>query len=153
MRVREYRETDWAEWIRMRVALWPETSEKADGAEHDAMQWLEREDAVVIVAERSSEGGLAGFAEVGARTYADGCDSSPLGFLEGWYVDVDCRGRGVGRALMEEAIAWCRGRGYREFASDALLENTISHRAHERVGFREVERAVRYRMALGDDQR
>jgi hypothetical protein len=36
-------------------------------------------------------------------------------------------------------------------ASDALLENTVSHRAHEALGFVEVERAVHYRKNLEAD--
>lgn len=32
--------------------------------------------------------------------------------------------------------------------TDALLDNEGSHRAHERLGFIEVERAVRYRKPL-----
>lgn len=109
--------------------------------------WLERSDTAVLVCERPN-GSLGGFAEVGIRAYADGCASSPLAFLEGWYVDPDMRGRGVGRALVHAVEAWARDRGLTELASDALLENEIAHRAHEQVGFEEVERAVRYRKAI-----
>ena len=92
--------------------------------------------------------GLAGFAEVGERPYADGCDTSPVAYLEGWYVNLAWRGRGVGRALIEAAVQWARERGYREMGSDALLEEVGSQRAHEALGFEEVERAVRYRRTL-----
>jgi aminoglycoside 6'-N-acetyltransferase I len=44
--------------------------------------------------------------------------------------------------------AWARERGFRELASDALLENTVSHAAHAALGFEEVERAVKYRKPL-----
>ncbi len=43
---------------------------------------------------------------------------------------------------------WARDRGHREFASDALLENVESQRAHEALGSVEVERAVRFRKVL-----
>jgi hypothetical protein len=46
--------------------------------------------------------------------------------------------------------AWAHGQGLRELASDALLENEQRQRAHTRLGFEEVERAVRYRKALND---
>ena len=91
---------------------------------------------------------MAGFAEIGTRPYADGFETSPVAFLAGWYVDADVRGRRVGASLIRAAEDWARARGLHELASDALLENTASHRAHESVGFVEVERAVRYRKPL-----
>jgi hypothetical protein len=38
--------------------------------------------------------------------------------------------------------------GYSELASDALLENELSHAAHRAVGFDEVERTVHFRKSL-----
>lgn len=144
--VRAYESLDNAEWRRMRRALWPEIprDEEAD----DAAAWLARTDTVVIVADRPDEARLAGFAELGARDYADGCDTSPVAYLEGWYVDDDVRRRGIGAALVRAGEAWARRHGYRELASDALLDNATSHRAHLALGFSEVERAIRYRKAL-----
>ena len=144
--IRPYRPADLAEWLRMRRALWPEI---AQGDEHaDAAEWLARADAAVLVAPREGGHGLAGFAEVGARDHADGCETSPVAFLEGWWVDADARRHGVGGALVAACMAWARARGLRELASDTLLENLVGQRAHEAVGFAEVERAVRYRMTL-----
>jgi aminoglycoside 6'-N-acetyltransferase I len=146
MEIREYRADDYREWLRMRRALFPEIAPEHEA--DDAAEWLARPDAVVIVAERSRGAGLAGFAELASRPYADGCDTSPVAFLEAWYVDDDVRRQGVGAALVRAGEAWARRQGYRELASDALLENTTSHRAHEALGFAEVERAVRYRKPL-----
>lgn len=125
----------------MRCLLWP-----GDPLAHreDMVEWVARPDTVVLVAVRPDGTGLAGFAEVGTRPYADGCETSPVAYLEGWYVDEDVRRQGIGGALLHAAEAWAREQGYREFASDALLENTGSQKAHEALGFAEVERAVRY---------
>jgi len=87
---------------------------------------------------------LGGFAEVGARSVADGCDTSPVAYLEGWFVEEDLRLQGVGAALVRAAETWARAQGFREFASDVELENVESQRAHVAVGFREVERSVLY---------
>jgi aminoglycoside 6'-N-acetyltransferase I len=106
-----------------------------------------RADAEVFVAERD-DGSIAGYVEVGARAYADGCDTSPVGYIEAWYVDTDVRRSGVGRALLRAAEEWARGRGYREMASDAQLDNEISHTAHRRSGYDEVDRVVQYRKQL-----
>jgi aminoglycoside 6'-N-acetyltransferase I len=143
--VREFEAADWQEWQRMRCALWPDASAAEHAADMDA--WLLRSDTVVVVCARAS-GGLCGFAEAGSRLYADGCRTSPVAFLEGWYVDAGSRRSGIGRALLEAVEAWARARGFQELASDALLDNHPSHRAHEHLGFIEVERAVRYRKSL-----
>lgn len=86
--------------------------------------------------------------ELSLRPYADGCDSSPVPFVEGWYVAPEARRMGVGAALVRATERWALDNGYSEMASDALLENTGSERAHKAVGFEEVERAIRFRKDL-----
>jgi len=44
-----------------------------------------------------------GFVEVSLRPYAEGCDTRPVGYLEGGYVAPEWRGQGIGRALVEAA--------------------------------------------------
>ena len=146
MRIRLYAPSHDGEWLRMHCALWPEDTPEVHRSGMAA--WLARSDTVVIVAERPDAAGLAGFAEVGSRSYADGCETSPVAYLEGWYVDEDVRRCGIGAALIRAAEKWARQQGYLEFASDARLDNTISHRAHESLGFIEVERAVLYRKQI-----
>ncbi len=142
MKIRLYLPEDAAEWLRLRRALWPELS--ADEHRREMAAWLKRRDAIVLVAARANQENLAGFAEVGARSIADGCDTSPVAYLEGWYVDPDARRQGIGRALIQAAENWARGRGWHEFASDAELENLGSQQAHRALGFHETSRAVLY---------
>ena len=129
---------DAAEWLRMRLALWPQIH----AAEHrdDMQAWSARPDSVVIVAAQAP--GLCGFIEVGTRSVADGCVTSPVAYVEGWYVDAEQRGRGVGAALMRAAQRWAVQQGHREIASDTQLGNLDSQHAHAALGFIEVERAV-----------
>lgn len=146
MTIRLYQTTDHAEWLRMRLMLWPEGS--AEAHLPDMETWLARPDCIVLVVPRADGSGLGGFAEVGTRSVADSCETSPVAYLEGWYVDPDMRLQGIGAALVRAAEAWARAKGYREFASDAQLHNVDSQRAHVALGFTEVERAVLYRKAL-----
>ncbi len=90
-----------------------------------------------------------GFLQLGLRSHADGCDTSrPVGFVEGWFVRAESRGLGIGRALVRAAQEWCRARGCLELASDALLDNADSLRAHGAVGFEVVDRCVHFRKKL-----
>jgi aminoglycoside 6'-N-acetyltransferase I len=129
----------------MRSLLWPKVSPGNLAGELDAM--LNDEDAPVFVAERAS-GGLCGLLEAGMRRYADGCDTSPVGYIEGWYVDQDRRGQGVGAALIAEAEDWARDRGLKEMASDAEIANEASLKAHLALGYRETERLIHFAKSL-----
>jgi aminoglycoside 6'-N-acetyltransferase I len=144
MNVRPYRESDWAEWVRMELALFPDA---AADEESWMRQLLTRADAAIFIAERD-DGSVCGFVEAGTRPYADGCGTSPVGYVEAWWVDADMRRHGVGRALLLAAEEWARARGYQEMASDALLDNTVSHQAHTRSGYEEVDRVVQFRKKL-----
>ena len=95
-------------------------------------------EAVLVAETAGATPALVGFAEVSRRAYAEGCETSPVGFLEGWYVVPERRRQGIGRALVAAAEAWARGLGCREFASDAVAENTVSAAAHRALGFEEV---------------
>jgi aminoglycoside 6'-N-acetyltransferase I len=146
MRIRQFEKADWAEWLRMASALFPEHEPAELEADMEALQG--RSDAAVFVAERP-DGMVCGFVEVGTRPYADGCRTSPVGYVEAWYVDADVRRQGYGRALLRAAEDWARAAGCREIASDAYLHNTVSQRAHEAAGYAEVGRIVQYRKPLG----
>jgi aminoglycoside 6'-N-acetyltransferase I len=141
MRIREYRPADRRAYQQLREKLWPDCSD----ADNDS--WFARDDARTFVAERP-DGSLCGFVEVGSRPYAEDCESSPVGYIEGWWVDTDARREGVGRALIQAAEDWARGRGYTEMASDALIDNHVSHASHKALGYSEVERLVMFRKSL-----
>lgn len=145
VQIRAYRDSDWPAWLRLSLALFP--GQSADELEPGMREHRARSDAELFVAERE-DGSVAGFVEVGARPYADGCDTSPVGYIEAWYVDPDARRKGYGRALLAAAENWARDRGYREIASDAQLNNEISYEAHRRAGYAEVDRIVQFRKGL-----
>jgi aminoglycoside 6'-N-acetyltransferase I len=130
----------------MRAALWPDADQVELAAELDAL--LADADQVAFVAEREA-GGLCGLAEASVRGFANGVDEAPCAFLEAWWVDENLRRSGVGRALVEAVENWARGRGFTELGSDALLDNTLGHRAHRALGFEERERVVYFRKRIG----
>lgn len=143
--VRPARPADQAAWAALRAALWPDADpdELAQEASRFFGEGLHGADAVLL----AFAGGVSspiGMAELSVRSHADGCATNRVAYLEGWYVDAAWRRRGVGRALIEAAIDWARGLGIVEMASDAGIENAVSLRAHEALGFRPVSRAVMF---------
>jgi aminoglycoside 6'-N-acetyltransferase I len=134
------------DWARLRAVLWPE--EDIGQLRADCPALLARsEDRIAFIA-REAERAI-GFAEASLRRdYVNGCETSPVGFLEGIYVEPDCRRQGVARALVEAVKRWTLERGCSELGSDALLENEASHRMHEALGFQETERVVYFRQVL-----
>ena len=140
-------EADVGAWAELRAALWPEDDAAAHAAEiRDAL--AHPQDAVAFLA-IDADGHARGFAEATLRRdYVNGTESSPVGFLEGWYVLPEARGSGAGRALVAAVEEWTREQGCSELASDALLDNEPSHSAHHACGFEETERVVYFRKRL-----
>jgi len=137
---------DKEEWLRMRQALWPHHSPEELLPEMETLlagRWTP-----VFVALRA-DGRLGGFVEGGLRPYADGCDTGPVGYIEGWYVDEDLRRQGVGRALIQALETWAREQGCAEMASDTWLDNETSRAAHLALGYAEAERLIHFAKPLG----
>jgi aminoglycoside 6'-N-acetyltransferase I len=128
----------------LRAELWPEGTV----AEHagELPEWLADPATCSLVAE--ADGEIVGFLEGRLRSHADGCATSPVGYLEGWYVVPRRRRTGVGRALCGAFEAWARELDCRELASDTWPENAGSVAAHRRMGFEEVDRVVLFRKSL-----
>lgn len=143
--VRRAGTADLPAWNAMRVALWPD----ADDTPGQLLAQLERDDAGVWLG-FCTNGEALGFAEASIRRdYVNGTETSPVGFLEGLYVAPVWRRSGVGRALVAAVEQWTRQQGCSELASDALIDNTVSHAAHAAYGFEETERVVYFRKRVG----
>lgn len=130
----------------MRAALWPEGS--SDEHNRDIQRMVahpERFIAFLAVEDRAA----IGFAEGSLRSdYVNGCETSPVTFLEGIYVRPEHRRKGVARRLCVEIERWGKKRGCSEIASDALIDNQVSHAMHAALGFDETERVVYFRKRL-----
>jgi len=145
MTIRLLVESDRPDWVRLRDALWPDS---LWDHETETQQYFETRADVPIVFLAEVDGRIVGFLEMDYRKYAPGCTSSPVPFIEGWYVEPGLQGRGIGRALMAAAEARARAEGYTEIGSDAELDNADGIAAHLAVGYEEVERIVSFRRSL-----
>jgi hypothetical protein len=97
-------------WAEMRSRLWPD--EDAEDLLRGAEAYFSGGVAhlVEVLLARDPEGAVVGFAELSIRPYAEGCVSSRVAFLEGWYVEAD-----------------------------SLVDNPLRTKAHLALGFAEVE--------------
>ena len=143
------------DWLRLRIALWPDGSAAEHLAEMASFLAEPERYAQFIVREPGNGPGgtprALGFAEAAIRhDYVPGTESSPVAFLEGLFVVPEARRRGVARALVRAVADWGRARGCEELASDTPLENTTSQAVHAALGFTETERIVCYAQRLGD---
>ncbi|MGH7508932.1 MAG: aminoglycoside 6'-N-acetyltransferase [Gemmatimonadales bacterium] len=146
--VRSARADDGRAWLELRHALWPDGSEAEHAGEIDQFfAGTAGEPAAVLLA-GDGAGRTIGVAELSIRPYAEGCLTSRVAYLEGWYVVPEARRRGVGRALVAAAEEWARGQGCTELASDTQLDNARSVAAHLALGFTEVGQVRCFRKEL-----
>ena len=129
----------------MRQGLWPEAP--IQYLDFDLDDRLSDPDYAVFVASRA-DGEIVAFIETGLRDYGEGCETSPVGYIEAWYVDQHIRGQKLGRELVRVAEAWAREKGCTEMASDTWLENETSIAAHLKLGYQEADRLVHFMKTL-----
>ncbi len=144
MHIREMGPRDADAWRERRGRLW---SEDLNTDVDDFLAGRGHAVVAAFVLDRG-DGEVGGFIELSRRSYAEGCDTAPVPYIEGWYVDTDLRRAGVGRRLVERAEEWARQNGHSEIASDCELMNRVSQVAHTRLGFEEVDRIVCFRKKL-----
>ncbi|MDL2232035.1 GNAT family N-acetyltransferase [Ruminococcaceae bacterium OttesenSCG-928-L11] len=131
-----------AEWARLCNALWPHNS-PADMLEEWEAGKLPHEFLYY------REGQAVAFVSLSLRRdYVEGTESSPVGYIEGIYVEPALRQAGIARELIAFAGDWSRQRGCTEMASDCEVENTLSRRFHAGVGFEEAGVNVHFTMKL-----
>ncbi|WP_447746670.1 aminoglycoside 6'-N-acetyltransferase [Pseudomonas nicosulfuronedens] len=149
MQVRHCEAGDLTDWVDLRLQLWPGDHTEAFFAE--ARDILEQSQRFGAWLARDEQGRALGLAEASVRSdYVNGTEGAPVLFLEGIHVRADARRQGVARALVSAVEAWGIARGCVDFASDAVLDNTVSHALHRALGFVETERVVYFRKPIRD---
>ena len=96
-----------------------------------------------------ADGTDAGFAQCQLRNdYVEGTSTSPVGYLEGVYVEPQFRRCGGGAMLAESCQKWAKEQGCTEFASDCEADNEASRLFHMSSGFEEANRIICFRKKL-----
>lgn len=120
--------------VRLALLMWPSHTKEDLAEEFSGL--LQRADARIFL---KREGELpVGFAECSLRRdYVEGAQNSPVGYLEGVFVEEGYRRRGYAGELLAECEKWAAEKGCREFASDCELLNRESRDFHQAMHFSE----------------
>ena len=123
------------------------TNTPIDKLRNELIQDLVKKDIAIFVCYLKNE--IIAFAQCQLRyDYVEGTNSSPVGYLEGIYVEPMYRKQGIAKKLLEECEKWSLKKGCTEFASDCELNNSISFNFHLSVGFEEGNRILCFRKKL-----
>ena len=129
------------EVTRLALKLWPENSWEHLRADFEEL--LQSENDMLYLAK--SQQNYVGFIHLSIRTdYVEGSNSSPVGYVEGIYVEQDYRNQGISRRLVEAGEKWAKSIGCTQMASDTELTNHASQAFHTKIGFTEANRIVAF---------
>jgi aminoglycoside 6'-N-acetyltransferase I len=121
------------------LQLWP--NHTLEEFSEEMAQLILAENAAIFLAYEDDE--AVGFAQCQLRTdYVEGTHSSPVGYLEGLFVNEPNRQKGFAKLLVESCEQWAKRKGCIEFASDCELQNLESLAVHLKLGFSEANRII-----------
>ena len=125
--------------------VWPDNTEEE--LLRIILEYMDKDGSAVFAEKR--DGVFIGVALCSLRhDYVEGCETSPVGYLEGVSVKKEYRNRGGAKQLVEECEQWAREKGCSEFASDCELSNMDSLRFHLQIGFEEQNRIICFKKKL-----
>ena len=105
---------------------------------------IDTPDALVAVAEEIQSGAVVGYVTMQ-------CDLETLiGWIHNLAVVNEARGQGLGRRMIEHALAHFRAAGMTIAKIETLEQNEVGRHLYPSVGFIEVARQIHYAIALGD---
>ena len=129
-------------WAELCVSLWPNHTAESFIQERNNNNY--QNEFLFMVKDEA-----AAFISLSLRNdYVEGTKTSPVGYLEGIYVKPKFRNQGIAKELVEYAKKWFAKKGCSELASDCLIENEVSRKFHNRIGFKEVNTIVCFTMKI-----
>lgn len=127
------------------MLLWPDN--RISDLEKEMINYIISGNGAVFI--YFNETTPVGFVQCSLRNdYVEGTESSPVGYLEGIFVKVEYRKRGIGKKLFIQCEEWAKNKGCNEFASDCELSNIESLKFHLQLGFEEANRIICFKKNL-----
>lgn len=145
MRISAVTREQFSVWKRMRQAVYSDLEPQFHDEE---MNCLFSSGQAGCFLAWSDEGDAIGLLEITLRNFVDGCIGSPVGYIEGIYLDPDHRGAGHGSRLVDFACEWFESRGCKDMATDAEITNSEAQAFYRRHGFRERWHVVGFTKSL-----
>ncbi|MDQ0362050.1 GNAT family N-acetyltransferase [Breznakia pachnodae] len=159
--LRQYRESDFNELLRLRCLLYTDYTKQEMREEitaflyHSDNNRFRNYDKWTCYVYQNEDGTLAGFIDVGfvcAKDYKELLDNfnrtnyydqiqlllsnnRPIPVVESWYVDEKKRGFHIGMRLMNQAEKWVKDNGYSFILSDTDDFREVSRKAHKSFGY------------------
>ncbi len=135
-------EIDASALAKLAIQMW--SNNTLSELEADFAEIISNENAVCFM--KYVEGKPIGFAQCQIRyDYVEGTETSPVGYLEGIFIQEEFRHKGFAKELLQECEKWANGKKCVEFASDCELNNAGSLKFHLAMGFEEVNRIICFR--------
>lgn len=120
------------------IQMWEDNS--LEGLEKDFVDYMNNGGAVFLA---YHNGAAIGFSQCGFRhDYVEGTETSPVGYLEGVFIEAEYRRQGIARELVKACQMFAKEQGCMEFASDCELDNEESLQFHLKMGFEEANRII-----------
>ena len=137
--VRKAVESDSRSLAEMAVKMWH--SHSADELQAEFAETIGSKSAAFFI--KYADNIPVGFAQCGLRSdYVEGTSSSPVGYLEGIFIEEEYRKNSFAKELLAACEGWAKDMGCTEFASDCELDNTASLKFHLAMGFEEANRII-----------
>ena len=123
---------------KLAIQMWHNNS--IDGLEADFVDYMNNDGAIFV----AYDNGMAiAFAQCGFRhDYVEGTETSPVGYLEGVFVEEAYRRQGIAKELVKVCQIFAKAQGCTEFASDCESDNEQSLKFHLKMGFEEANRII-----------
>ncbi len=128
------------------IQMWKDNT--LSGLESEFSDIISSENAACFI--KYVEDKPVGFAQCQIRyDYVEGAETSPVGYLEGIFIQEEFRHMGFAKELLQKCEKWASGKKCSEFASDCELNNVDSLKFHLAMGFDEVNRIICFKKNLG----
>lgn len=137
---------DFATWHRFREELYQDLDPAYSEAEIHRIANDPNMITYLIFEDDSDE--PVGMLELSLRNIVDGCNSSPVAYIDGLYVVEKWQNRGIGPQIVAFSKKWAMEQGCTELAVDTELDNERAQQFYLKNGFEETFRIVQYRMDL-----